>query len=113
MNDNREHKRIPSTKMSWISSDRMSHAAFIKDISMGGVLMQIANDVTQIDEFWESGDKVMLQIDEMCPLIGHVVRVDLPRVAIAFAELSEPEIDRLADELSAQWDLQSAGQAAS
>lgn len=112
MKEHRQHQRVRTHQPSWISSDRISHAATIEDMSMGGALMRITDGYTEEDEFWDAKEDVFLQIDEGAPLKGHVVRMMLPRVAIQFDDLGEDELHRLADELATQWRLHAQSPAA-
>ena len=81
MREYRQLQRVQTYQPSWISSDRISHAATIEDMSMGGALMRITDGYTEEDEFWDAKENVFPQINEDLPLRGHVVRVMLPGVA--------------------------------
>jgi len=72
------------------------HASYVEDISTSGALLHIAD---RDESVFQPGEHVDLEVDEMTPVSGDVVRSDPPIVAVNFTGIDEHDQDRIAAEI--------------
>jgi|GEM_PF-2770496 len=89
-------KRVTTRRMAHISAAETSHASYVEDISTGGASLHIAD---QDVAMFEVGEPVNVEVDEMTPVPGDIVRVDPPIVAVAFTDIDQQDQKRIVAEI--------------
>jgi hypothetical protein len=89
-------KRVTTRRMALIEGAGKSHASYLEDISTSGASLHIADNDASV---FEPGEPVELQVDEMTPVSGDVVRSNPPIVAVRFRDVGEKDQDRIAAEI--------------
>lgn len=102
--ENRFYKRVLTPRMTMVVTSQQCHAGYIEDISAGGAMIRLANDRPSYSDLFEPDEELGIYIDELTPLIGKIVRITEPMIAIAFVDHTEEDSERLAAEIMAQQD---------
>jgi len=94
--DRRKSKRVTTPRMALISGRGKSHVGYLEDISTSGAALRIADNDGSV---FEPGERVELEVDEMTPVCGDVVRSDPPNVVVRFTDVGEQDQNRIAAEI--------------
>ena len=88
--ERRLYKRVNLPRL--IASETSDHPAYLEDICLGGVQLRNA-DADDFAADLQVGDTVDIDIEDLSPLRGSVVRIAEPMVAITFS-MSRPRRTR-------------------
>ena len=97
--EKRHYKRVQTPRLAVIASAAEHRDAFVEDISVGGVQLRNADAESDFSDQFHVGDQVDIEIEDMSPLTGCVVRVKEPMMALTFPAREDRDIDKLIAEI--------------
>lgn len=97
--EKRLHKRVHIPRLAMISAAMGDFPAYVEDISVGGVQLRNASRDEEFGQHLAVGEDVEIDIEDIAPLRGSVVRITDPMLAITFAERTATDNEAMLAEL--------------
>lgn len=86
LDEKRHHKRVHISRLAMISAPGGDYPAYVEDISAGGVQLRNACADEAFGDHLAVGEPVAIDIEDISPLHGSVVRITDPMLAVTFGE---------------------------